>query len=558
MKALILNAQGKKDEAIQLINLALMFNLKSFTSWHIYGLMNRSDKKYDEARRCFTKSVEYDPSNTNVLRDLLLLELQLKDFQSAYTTSLKLLSKQNTNRVYNLCYLLSAHEIGEHDICIDYLRKNRDFLLQNQGKIHTSELYLFELKVLIAAGRYEDGLKLIEEESDKIVDKTIAKEMKATMLEKSGDIDGAKAILDELVEMNNSNFTYYLHIFRLNGVEVDPEKGAEGVDSQKFFDILKVYMDKYPKNQYLKRLGLTYLSGELFETQLKDYLLAVLKKGVPSFINDVKKMLRQDSAKFTTVETLLEDYLTQMKTTHGINGEEQDPTVQVFIWLFLGQLKDIKGDYDRAMELFEEAIDHTPTFIELHQAKARVLKHYGDNTAAEQVYKLAQSMDTADRFLNAKYAKYLLRDNQHEASEKVMLRWSEDQVTKEYNGHDLQNSWYETECAGTFMRQKEYLSAFRMYFYVECHINTMIDDQYDFHFYTLRKFLINKYLEMLAGEKTLFKNPYFIKATLGMYSVFKKLIKNKDETKKMIKEETTRAEELIKKNNKKNDDDEDG
>ena len=57
----------------------------------------------------------------------------------------------------------------------------------------------------------------------------------------------------------------------------------------------------------------------------------------------------------------------------------------------------------------DKAIEHTPTLIELYVVKARILKHAGDIFEAVKCLDEAQSLDTADRYINSKCAKYMLR-----------------------------------------------------------------------------------------------------------------------------------------------------
>jgi len=44
MKALILNGMKKKPEAYAMIQKALFSNMKNFSCWHVYGLLNKSHK----------------------------------------------------------------------------------------------------------------------------------------------------------------------------------------------------------------------------------------------------------------------------------------------------------------------------------------------------------------------------------------------------------------------------------------------------------------------------------------------------------------------------------
>ena len=41
----------------------------------------RSDKKYDEAIKCYRNALKFDPENIQILRDLSLLQIQMRDLE---------------------------------------------------------------------------------------------------------------------------------------------------------------------------------------------------------------------------------------------------------------------------------------------------------------------------------------------------------------------------------------------------------------------------------------------------------------------------------------------
>ena len=41
----------------------------------------RSDKKYDEAIKCYRNALRWDPDNIQILRDLSLLQIQMRDLE---------------------------------------------------------------------------------------------------------------------------------------------------------------------------------------------------------------------------------------------------------------------------------------------------------------------------------------------------------------------------------------------------------------------------------------------------------------------------------------------
>ena len=63
----------RKTEAYELVKKALFKNMANFTCWHVYGILNRANKKFDDARKAYINALKADEMNVNVLRDLSLL-----------------------------------------------------------------------------------------------------------------------------------------------------------------------------------------------------------------------------------------------------------------------------------------------------------------------------------------------------------------------------------------------------------------------------------------------------------------------------------------------------
>ena len=64
LKGLLINAQRKKeeiskrDEAVGLVMEGIKHNPESFVSWHILGLIHRSDRKYELAISCYRRALK--------------------------------------------------------------------------------------------------------------------------------------------------------------------------------------------------------------------------------------------------------------------------------------------------------------------------------------------------------------------------------------------------------------------------------------------------------------------------------------------------------------------
>ena len=81
MKGLIMNCVGRKEEAYELVKKGLKNDLRSHVCWHVFGLLQRSDKKYDEAIKCYRNALKWDKDNVQILKDLSLLQIQMRDLE---------------------------------------------------------------------------------------------------------------------------------------------------------------------------------------------------------------------------------------------------------------------------------------------------------------------------------------------------------------------------------------------------------------------------------------------------------------------------------------------
>jgi tetratricopeptide (TPR) repeat protein len=83
MKGLITNSLGRTDEAFAYAKDALKQNMKSHVCWHVYGLILRSPsvRNYDEAIKAYKMALRLEPESAQILRDLALLQVQMRDYK---------------------------------------------------------------------------------------------------------------------------------------------------------------------------------------------------------------------------------------------------------------------------------------------------------------------------------------------------------------------------------------------------------------------------------------------------------------------------------------------
>ncbi len=79
--------------------------------------------------------------------------------------------------------------------------------------------------------------------------------------------------------------------------------------------------------------------------------------------------------------------------------------------------------------------------------QGKIYKHAGDPEEAVRWLDEAQSMDTADRYINCKAAKYMLRANQLAEAEAMCSKFTREGVPAMDNLNEMQCMWFQIECA---------------------------------------------------------------------------------------------------------------
>ncbi len=236
-----------------------------------------------------------------------------------------------------------------------------------------------------------------------------------------------------------------IHGFNNKDFNYNPDQQA------RIKEILEFYESKLPKSNAHQRVQLKVLRGELFREKLHAYAKQMLVKGVPPLITDLKEAY-QDKEKAQIIEEMLLNHIKSMdeKSTLAGEEEEQDPTVYLWLLYFTAQHYYYLRNYEKALQYINDAIQHTPTVIDLYIVKARIYKRAGDKKYASQLYDEARKLDLADRYLNAVSSRFKIRADQIQDAEDTMSLFSKE--GNELNVHEMQCMWYENEVGNSYLR----------------------------------------------------------------------------------------------------------
>ncbi|XP_069061436.1 N-alpha-acetyltransferase 16, NatA auxiliary subunit isoform X2 [Pleurodeles waltl] len=564
MKGLTLNCLGKKEEAYEFVRKGLRNDVKSHVCWHVYGLLQRSDKKYDEAIKCYRNALKLDKDNLQILRDLSLLQIQMRDLEGYRETRYQLLQLRPTQRASWIGYAIAYHLLKDYDMALKLLEEFRKTQQVPPNKIdyEYSELILYQNQVMREADLFQESLDHIEAYEKQIGDKLVVEEIKGEVFLKLGRLKEASAVYRALINRNAENWTYYKGLEQtlqpfIAGPDTNQEtvciKKQEGIspasegtlrrqrpaggsccptDIERFFntgsidDILWIYDEvskKHPRAVSPRRLPLNYVSGDRFRELMDKFLRINFSKGCPPLFTTVKS-LYSNAEKVSIIQELVTGYEVSLKTCDYFslceNGEKEPPTTLLWVRYFLAQHFDKLGQYLLALDYINTAIASTPTLIELFYVKAKIYKHIGNLKEAAKWMDEAQSLDTADRFINSKCAKYMLRANLVKEAEEMCSKFTREGTSAMENLNEMQCMWFETECASAYQRMGKYGEALKKCHEIERHFFEITDDQFDFHTYCMRKMTLRAYVDLLRLEDVLRQHAFYFKAARSAIEIY--------------------------------------
>ncbi|MFQ6621124.1 hypothetical protein Gotur_003080 [Gossypium turneri] len=191
----------------------------------------------------------------------------------------------------------------------------------------------------------------------------------------------------------------------------------------------------------IDEMPLDFLQGDKFREAAVSYIQPLLTKGVPSLFSDLSPLYNH-YGKADILEQLMLELEHSIRTTGRFpdRTEKEPPSTLLWTLFFLAQHYDRRGQYDMALSKIDEAIQHTPTIIDLYSVKSRILKHAGDLVAAASLADEARCMDLADRYINSESVKRMLQADQVALAEKSAALFTKE-GDQHNNLHDMQCMW---------------------------------------------------------------------------------------------------------------------
>jgi len=559
MKGLILNCTGKRDEAIAMVKTGLMKDMRSHVCWHVYGLIYRSERNYNEAIKAYKQALRIDKENIQILRDLSLLQIQMRDltgFVKTRHTMLELKSNQKTNW---LTFALSKHLIEDVkgaisiiDVYLETLDKDSPDVKKNY---ESSELALYR-NMLIAEipNNYQDALEDLKKCKHLVLDMHLWLTTKALYQLQLQKYHDAKETFELLLERGSTE-DYSVHSGYMCAIlQLSPPtctralkiKGARTIantlpltDDQKDI-LLKEYqntlLDKYPKSAAVKRIPLTLFkcNSQEWKTSIESYMEKHLIRGVPSLGKDLASLILVEkegeyviatepcdiviNPVYQNITSLVDGFVDSLETNGSFPNKEgkQPPSTLLWTWYLRSILHELAAHYSDAIKYIDKCLDQTPTAVDMYEVKGRLIKAAGDINSAAECLDKGRELDKQDRYINNQTVKYMLQAGKEDVALERMALFTRHESNPEQNIFDMQCYWYEMELAACHARKKNMGKSLKKYMAIEKHFEDFNDDQFDFHSYCIRKVTLRAYIDVLRWEDNLWGHDVYAQAAEGI------------------------------------------
>ncbi|VDP89166.1 unnamed protein product [Echinostoma caproni] len=449
MKGILLSCLGKKEEAREYVKRGLKANISSFVCWHIYGLVQKSDRKYDEAIKCYLQALRLDPDNLQVLRDLSVLQMQLRNYEGCKDTRYKLLMLRPSQRASWIGYALIHHLLENYDTALTVLNEFR----KGQGEVsmsyENSELILYQAMIL-----WNPLLKS-----------------------------------HEILKVNCTSMYYAVRL-------------APTVLLRKMLKSEEKLLIRSSKSI---RAPDSLADYDTFKSQLDGYLRHYLRKGAPPLFIQLSNLWREKD-KLSVLEELLTMYQHNMSKFHSFDGlqdQPEPPSTAIWLSYFIYVPLSFHLLSQEALEVVDDQLRKTPTLVDFYVLKADIYYSAGDVITASRWMEEAQSLDTADRYINARCTKFMVEAHRQVDALAMASKFTRETISAAEYLSEMQCMWFLIENARTYRDLGKYGESLKLCHEVEQHYRNILDDQLDFHSYCLRKGTLRAYVETLRLEDRL-------------------------------------------------------
>lgn len=517
----------RKAEAITLVKMGLMQDMRSHVCWHVYGLLYRSERNYAEAIKAYKQALRIDEGNLQILRDLSLLQVQMRDLNGFEKTRHTILELAPSQKLNWLTFALSKHmndnlegAIGVIDIYLGTLQDtndtgNGDSMIPDLCRnFEASELVMYKNRLLAHSNdvnksteKWEEALNHLEEKKGIVVDEISWYKAKAFYLLQLQKYKEAEDVYLQLMRRGSTE-DYSVHSgLMVARLQLDSESCKNALlisgavtfatryklESHQKVALLQLYqgelLNQFPKSQTIKRIPLTLMdiNSNEWKDSLSEYIKKNLIRGVPSLGSDLASLIlvadenENDVYRFASDPVDVKDHPMYQRlgkivdsSIHSLENNQkfdmndgddlvQPPSTLLWAWYLRAELHRRAGEYADALSLIDKCIDQTPTAVDAYELKGVLLSEAGNDELAVEAIEKGRALDLQDRYINNLCTRYWLKCNRDDLAWKRIALFTRHESAPEQYMIDMQTTWFELELAACHFRKREFGKSLKQY-----------------------------------------------------------------------------------------------
>jgi tetratricopeptide (TPR) repeat protein len=437
-----------------------------------------------------------------------------------------------------VAYATATYLAGEYAMAYTVIEKYFENLsgISAEGfdKYGESELVLFQNRCLEKQEKYNEAIEHLEKHASMIVDKLTASVKTAEYLVRTGDFGAAKEKWMALTLSQTENYRFHCGLqaayLEIAAADCDAVFGLKRLDlpcthwqlsAAQNATINDMYSSKeqFASSRAVSKIRLSLVNNaDELRARLDIHCRKCLSEGVPSLYHDIAFLVRQADLHKPDIVTIVSDtrdfrvhpnavvaielvsgYIDQLKSTghfsaqdHAASSPKESPATLLWAMYLHANLLERCGQLEEANKWIDECVEHTPTALDMHVRKGKILRKCGNIADAAMVVENVRALDLQDRYLNNKATKYLLRaDNVPQAMETIAMFTKHDGSDPQQTLTDLQCNWYELELAESYARCSKWGLALKKFYSVQKHFLDYVEDMFDFHSYAQARKVIS-------------------------------------------------------------------
>ena len=258
MKALIMNAQGKTEEAFALGKDALTVDMKSHICWHVYGLLYRANKNFEEAIKAYKFALKLEPESAQIQRDLAVLQVQMRDYAGYVQSRTAMLTARPQAR-QNWTALAIAHHLSGNFVEAENVLTTYEGTMKtvpSKFDLEHSEAIMYKNSIIAEQGDYQKALDHLESAAKANLDRLAVLEARAEYHQKLGNKEEAVKGYRALLDRNPERPEYYEKLLEVMGVSQEDQQARKAVYDE--------YAKAFPRCDMARRIPLDFLTGKAF------------------------------------------------------------------------------------------------------------------------------------------------------------------------------------------------------------------------------------------------------------------------------------------------------